>query len=163
MKTLPAVLTRRTLLRGCLLVTLALVSFARAADDKVIAAVQAADDERLAATVAADRARLEAIYSADLHYVHSSGKADTKSSQIQGITTSASRYERFEHKQRTFTPAAPGIVLMRGRVLVHMSNKQTGEKVVNDINYLAVWREENGKWRFLAWQAARNLPPDAKK
>ena len=37
-------------------------------------------------------------------------------------------------------------------------------KLVNDLNYLAVWREEKGKWRFLAWQSCKNPPPgDAKK
>jgi len=48
---------------------------------------------------------------------------------------------------------------MKGRVLVHMKSKTTGQKLVNDLNYLAVWREENGKWRFLAWQSCRNVPP----
>lgn len=126
--------------------------------DKLIAAVRAADDERLAATKAADRTRLSAVYSDDLHYAHSNGRLDTKTSQIQGIATGANAYESFEHKDRTFVPAAPGIVLMKGRVLVHMSNKQSGQKSTNDLNYLAVWREEKGKWRFLAWQSCKNVP-----
>ena len=134
----------------------------RAADEKLLAAVRAADDERIAATMAADRARLGAVYSDALRYAHSNGKVDTKASQIQGITTGGNQYERFEHKERTFTPAGPGIVLMQGRVLMHMSSP-TG-KLVNDLNYLAVWREEKGKWRFLAWQSCKNPPPgDAKK
>src|SRR3954470_13670358 len=126
---------KTTLLRLLPLLALFAVA-ARAADDKLIAAVRAADDERLAATMAADRARLDAIYSDDLHYVHSNGKNDTKASQIQGITTGNNRYESFDHKDRVFTPAAPGIVLMRGRVHVHMINQQTGAKTMNDINYL---------------------------
>ena len=163
MKTYPAP-RRRFLHLACFFAAVPFLSFLRGADDKIIAAVRAADDERLAATVAADRARLDASYSDDLHYVHSSGKIDNKASQIQGVTTGGNKYERFEHKDRNFVPVAPGIVLMRGRVLVHMSNKQSGEKITNDINYLAVWREEKGKWRFLSWQAARNLPPtEAKK
>ena len=145
----------KTLLR--LLPLLALFTTAiHAADDKLIAAVRAADDERIAATQAGDAKRLAAIYSDALHYAHSNGKVDTKASQIKGITTSGNTYERFEHKERTFIPAGPGIVLMKGRVLMHMSNA-TG-KVVNDLNYLAVWREEQGKWRFLAWQSCKNPP-----
>lgn len=165
MKTNPSSVTRRRLL--CLVSLFAAVpclSVLRAADDRVIAAVRAADDERLAATINGDRTRLEASYSDDLHYVHSSGKVDNKTSQIQGIVKSGSRYESFDYKERKFVPAGPGIVLMMGRVLVHMSNKQSGQKVTNDINYLAVWREEKGKWRFLAWQAAKNeAAPTAKK
>ena len=164
MKNHPASIRRGRFL--CLVSCLALMPLPilRGADDKIIAAVRAADDARIAATKKADRAGLEASYSDALSYVHSSGKADNKASQIQGIVNSTSAYENFDYKERTFIPAAPGIVLMKGRVHVHMRNKASGEKIMNDINYLAVWREENGKWRFLAWQAARNTPPaDAKK
>jgi ketosteroid isomerase-like protein len=124
-----------------------------------IVAVTAADDERCAATQAGDRTRLAASYSDDLHYAHSNGKIDTKASQIEGVINGPNIYEKFEYKDRTFVPAGPGVVLMKGRVLVHMKNKTTGQKLVNDLNYLAVWREENGKWRFLAWQSCRNVPP----
>ena len=164
MKTYPAPLTRRHGFRlVCFLAVLPFLTLLRGADDKIIAAVRAADDERVAATKAGDAARLQASYSDDLHYAHSSGKVDTKASQIQGITTGGNRYDSFEYKDRTFVPAAPGIVLMKGRVLVHMSNKQSGQKTTNDLNYLAVWREEKGKWRFLAWQSCKNPEPATPK
>lgn len=147
---------------GRLLLVFALaVALGRAADDKLITAVRAADDERIAATMAADRARLAAVYSDGLHYAHSSGRVDTKATQIEGIVTGGNQYEKFEHKERTFVPAAPGIVLMKGRVLMHMRNQATGDRLVNDLNYLAVWRQEQGQWRFLAWQSCRNPPTDA--
>jgi hypothetical protein len=150
------------LLLGCAALV-AFFSIGRAADDKIKVAVEKADDERGAATKAADRARLEAIYSDSLHYAHSSGRVDTTTSQIQGKLTSGNTYEAFEYKERTIIPAGPGVAIMKGRVNVHMRSK-SGEKTVNDINYLAVWREENGKWRFLAWQASKNpSPADAKK
>jgi hypothetical protein len=133
------------------------------AEERLVAAVRAADDERVAATVAGDRRRLEAIYSDDLHYRHSNGRADTKASQIEGLVAGANRYESFEYKERTFTPAAPGIVLMQGRLLMHTVNKKTAQKNTLDLFYLAVWREENGRWRFLAWQSCRNPEAEAKK
>ena len=136
----------------------------RAAEDAVIAAVRAADDERVAATMAADAARLSASYSDKLHYAHSSGKVDTKGSQIAGITTGPNKYERFEYRERTFIPAGPGVVLMKGHVLVHTRNKNSGQAGLLDLNYLAVWRQEAGRWRFLAWQSCRNPAlADAKK
>jgi hypothetical protein len=149
--------------RVCLLAAFAGLSLLRAADDKIIAAVRAADDERIAATVAGDRARLSAVYSDDLHYGHSNGRVDTKASQIQGLTTGANKYEAFEHQTRTFVPVGPGIVLMKGHVLMRMTNKQSGAKLTNDLNYLAVWREEKGKWRFLAWQSCKNPVPESAK
>jgi hypothetical protein len=130
-----------------------------AAGDKLIAAVTAADDERQAATTAADRARLEAIFSNDLRYAHSSGLVDSKASYIASLVSRQAVYESFDYKERAFLPAAPGIVLMTGRVLVHSRNG--GEKVALDLNFLAVWREENGHWRFLAWQSCRNPPTPA--
>ena len=137
---------------------------AHAADEKIIAAVRAADDARVAATKAGDRAGLAAIYSDGLHYGHSNGKVDSKASQLEGVIAGANRYDAFEYKERTFVPAGPGVVLMKGRVLVHMTNKTSAQKSTMDLNYLAVWREENGKWRFFAWQSCRNpVDPAAKK
>lgn len=136
------------------------VAAAHAADAKLIAAVRAADDARIAATKAGDKAGLEASYSDDLHYAHSNGKVDTKATQLTGVLTGGNRYDAFDYKERTFVPAGPGIVLMKGRVLVHMTNKQTNAKTTNDLNYLAVYREEKGTWRFLAWQSCKNPPAE---
>jgi hypothetical protein len=131
-----------------------------AADDSVTAAVRAADEERLAATQAAEPARLNAIISDQLHYAHSNGKIDTKESYVKSLTSRSTVYESFDYQTRNFTAVGPGIVLMTGRVVIHASND--GQKVINDLNFLAVWREEGGKWRFLAWQSCKN-PPAAGK
>ena len=124
------------------------------ADTNVMAGIAAADDERQAATKAGDRERLEAIFSDELHYAHSSGKIDSKASYIASLVSHQTVYESFEYKARNFLPVAPGIVLMTGRVLVHSRNGE--QKIALDLNFLAVWREEHGKWRFLAWQSCKN-------
>ena len=128
-------------------------------NDKILADVTAADEERQAATKAGDRARLEAIFSNDLRYAHSSGKIDSKASYTESLVSHQTVYESFDYKERNFMPVAPGVVLMSGRVLVHSRNGL--EKVNLDLNFLAVWRLENGHWRFLAWQSCRNPPPAA--
>ena len=150
----------RLLLRTLTLLAL-LVSLARAADEKLIAAVRAADDERLAATMAGDRARLQAIFSDDLRYSHSNTKVDTKASFIETLVARKSVYESFEHKERTFVPAGPGVVLQHGRVLTRVRNASGVNPL--DLAYLAVWRLENGQWRFLAWQSCRVPPPEPAK
>jgi len=146
----------KTTLPRTLVLLLALVwtAAARAADTPLTAAVRAADDERVAATIAADPARLDAIFSADLHYAHSSGKVDTKASYSQSLTSHSTVYETIEYAQRDFLPAGPGVVLMTGRALIKSRNAG-----LLDLNFLAVWREENGHWRFLAWQSCKNPPP----
>lgn len=124
--------------------------------EQMIAAARTADDERLAATLAADPARLDAIFSADLRYAHSSGKVDTKASYVKSLVSRGTVYESFDYQDRDFTIAGPGVVIMSGRVIIHSRND--GQPVALDLNYLAVWREENGHWRFLAWQSCRNPP-----
>jgi hypothetical protein len=133
---------------------------ASAAEDSVIAAVRAADDERVAATLAADRARLNAIFSDELHYAHSSGKIDTKAVYVDSILHRTSVYASYEYVRRDFLRAADGIVLMPGRVRIEAGTAAQTNPL--DLNFLAVWRLEHGKWRFLAWQSARNPPPAAK-
>lgn len=128
-----------------------------AAEDKAVAAARAADDERIAATKSGERARLDAIFSNDLHYAHSSGTIDTKASYMDALTSKRTVYESFDYKQRDFKVAAPGIIVMTGRVLIKAVSN--GARADNDLNFLAVWREENGQWRFYAWQSCKNPPP----
>ena len=129
----------------------------RAADDPVIAAVRAADAERVAAIQAGDGPRLDAIFSDALRYAHSSGHVDTKASYMKALTSHKTVYETYDYKEQTFSPVAPGVVMMTGRVVIHARNA-SGPNLL-DLNYLAVWREEGGKWRFLAWQSCKNPPP----
>lgn len=133
----------------------------RAADENVLAAVRAADDARVAATIAADRASLSEIYSDDLQYTHSSGKSDNKAVHLEGVGRRTNAYEKFDYLTRDFRVAAPGIVLMSGHVIIHSTNAKG--KHQNDVNFLSVWREEQGKWRLLSWLAARNVSAESAK
>ncbi|MCX6951841.1 MAG: nuclear transport factor 2 family protein [Verrucomicrobia bacterium] len=129
--------------------------------ERIRAALTAADDERLAATKAGDAARLGAILSDDLHYTHSSGKVDTKASLIASLASKASVYESFDYKKRTFTLIGSGIATMTGRVITKVG--PPGKPNELDLSFLAIWREENGKWRFLAWQSCKMPAPVAAK
>jgi hypothetical protein len=77
---------------------------------------------------------------------------------MKALTSHATVYESYDYKEQNFTLAAPGLVLMTGRVLTHTRNA-TGANDL-DLNFLGVWREEHGQWRFLAWQSCKN-PPSA--
>ena len=153
----PALL-RRSLAVFCFTVSTFTV---RANDADTIAAVKTADDERVAALIKADVAALDHLLSEQLHYAHSSGVVDTKASYRESVATHRSVYVSFEYLQRDFVPAAPGIVLMEGRALIKAGN--SAQQNLLDLNYLAVWRLEDGQWRFLAWQSCRNPPTSAAK
>lgn len=137
--------------------TTAYVLLAPLEADRLITAVRMADDDRLDAMTAGDAARLDAIFSDDLRYAHSNGRVENKADFIKSLAGRRMVYESFAYQERTFQAVGPGVVLMSGRVLVHASS--AGQKLVLDLNFLAVWREEGGRWRFLAWQSSRNPPP----
>ena len=131
--------------------------WARAVEADLLAAVRAVDDERVAATVAADRVRLDRIYSDALRYAHANGKIDDKAQHIAALADKKTSHDRFDYHVREFRSAGPGVVLMSGRLLIHTTGAQGRQ--VNDVNFLAVWREESGRWRLLDWQAAKNPAP----
>jgi hypothetical protein len=123
------------------------------ADDARAAALRSADDARIAAMKAPGREQLAAIFSDDLHYAHSSGAVDGKASFIDALVSGQSRYVGYEIVERKFTFPAPGVALMTGRARLEVANATGGMKAT--LSYLAVWREEQGQWRFLAWQSCR--------
>ncbi len=125
-----------------------------ASEAEDIAAVTAADNERVAAILAGDAERLGALLSDDLRYAHSSGHIDTKATALAATASHRTVHERHEYLERKFTEVAPGVVLMTGRVIFH--ERSGGQPQVLDLNFLAVWRNEGGHWRFLAWQSCKN-------
>jgi len=134
-------------------------SFDYADNDNSVAAVRAADEVRVAASIALDRERLASVLSDELHYAHSNGAIDSKESYIDSIISGRSVYETYDYQKRTFTPVAPGVVLMTGRV--HIQSRNANGPFRLDLNFLAVWRKEGGAWRFFAWQSCRNPAPPA--
>jgi len=137
----------------------AYVLLAPAEIDHLVAAVRAADDERVAATMAADPARMEAAYSDELHYAHSNGKLDNKKSYLDSIVSRRTVYSGYEYLQRDFQIATPDIVIMTAHVLITAGNGTVPNRI--DLNVMAVWRLEGGKWRFLSWLSSKILPPAA--
>lgn len=126
------------------------------AESAAFADLRAADDERTAAILAADPARLDAILSDELSYAHANGITEDKAAFIESLTSRRAVYKSFEYTRHRFIPVAPGVVLMTGRVLIRAGS--AGQQNLLDLSFLAVWRQEGGRWRFLAWQSSRNPP-----
>ncbi len=137
-----------------LLLSCCLFAFSlQAADEATLAA---ADDARIAAMKAGDRDKLAAIFSDDLNYAHSNGVVDKKAGFIDILVEGRTKYLDYDHVERNFTFPAPGIALMNGRTRIQAET--ANGKMDSVLSYLAVWRLEDGQWRFLAWQSCR-LPP----
>ncbi len=119
-------------------------------------AVRQRDDARIVAQKNGDRAALEDIFSDDLHYAHSSGTENNKATFIAALTSGHTKYQSIVFESRTFTHAGPGAVLITGKCL--MKETRDGVPDALHLNFLDVWRLENGTWRFLAWQSNRLHP-----
>lgn len=143
-----------------LLILLALAAQAFAQASSPLAAVQSADDARVAAMKSPNRETLAALFSDELHYAHSSGSVDTKGSFLDALTSGKTKYLGIDYEKREFTFPAPGIALMTGRARLRVATAESSMDSV--LSFLAVWREEQGQWRFLAWQSCK-LPPAVAK
>ena len=137
-----------------------LVTFVSFAEDAPLAAVQAADDVRVAAMKSPDRDKLGAIFSDELRYAHSSGAVDTKASFIEVLLKGTTKYQAVDYVERNFTFPAPGIALMTGSAKFKIGTE--AGPIEPTLAFLAVWKLEGGKWRFLAWQSCKLAPPAAK-
>lgn len=124
-----------------------------------LAALQTADEARVLAMRSGDRDQLGKIFSDDLHYAHSNGVVDTKASFIDILVSGKTKYTGYDYEERKFTFPAPGIALMSGRARVQAVS--ANGQMDSVLSYLAVWKNEGGTWRFLAWQSCK-LPPAAK-
>lgn len=122
-------------------------------DAQLVAAVQAADDARVAAMRTPTQEKLEAIFSDELHYAHSSGAIDTKKSFIEVLSSGKTKYLDMSYEKRDFSFPAASVALMTGRV--HVKVEAGTNKLDSVLSYLAVWRLENGQWKFLAWQSCK--------
>jgi ketosteroid isomerase-like protein len=140
-------------------IVLALTFQAFAEDNPQLASVKAADKARVAAMQSGDRAKLDGIFSDELRYAHSNGVVDTKTSFIDILSAGKTKYVGYDYEEQNFTFPAPGIALMSGRA--HVKAESEGKAMDAVLSFLAVWREEKGRWRFLAWQSCK--PPVAAK
>ena len=140
-----------------LFVTFSILSHAE--DNARLSAVKAADKTRVTAMQTADRDQLTAIFSDELRYAHSTGVVDTKTSFIDVLTSGKTKYVGYDYEEQSFTFPAPGIALMSGRA--HVKAETANGTMDSVLSFLAVWREENGQWKFLAWQSCK-LPPATK-
>lgn len=128
-----------------------------AEENPLLVALRSADQARILAMQSPDREKLDAIFSEDLRYAHSNGMVDTKASFIDILTSGKTRYVGFDYEDQDISFPAPGIALMAGRARIRAESEVGSVDTV--MSFLAVWREEKGKWRFLAWQSCKLPPP----
>lgn len=122
------------------------------AEPAVISALRA-DKARLAAMMAGDADALGKLMSDQLRFVHSDGRVESKGDYVKNLLAGDTAYADVKTSELETTQVANDVVVVLG---VQEMRKRLGPDWSNiKLRYLAVWRNESGTWRMVAWQSAR--------
>lgn len=107
---------------------------------------------RASVLVGADRKSLSDLFADDLIYGHSSGLVDNKVEYIDKIMSGEIRYQSVEPLIETVAALGEHGAVVTGRL--NIEAVISGQQRSLRSRYVAVWRREGDKWRFLAHQSA---------
>jgi hypothetical protein len=123
-----------------------------AAEPAVISAVRA-DKARLTAMMAGDGDALAKLMSDQLRFVHSDGRVESKADYVKNLMAGDTQYADAKTSELETMQVSPDVVVVLG---AQEMRKRLGTEWSNiKLRYLAVWRNESGTWRMIAWQSAR--------
>lgn len=135
-----------------LAMSIVFASASQAAEPAVIAAMRA-DKARLSAMMAGDGEALGRLMSEQLRFVHSDGRVESKTDYVKNLMAGDTAYTDAKTSELETVQIAPDVVVVLG---VQQMRKKLGTEWSDiKLRYLAVWRNENGAWRMIAWQSAR--------
>jgi ketosteroid isomerase-like protein len=118
-----------------------------------VAAVLRADEARVAAMMAGDATALGRLMSEELAFVHSDGRIESKADYVKNVLAGDTAYADVKTAGvRTMEPA-PGVVILIGAQDMRKRLGPTWSEV--KLRFMAVWRNEGGAWRMVAWQSMR--------
>lgn len=122
------------------------------AEPAVISAVRA-DKARLTAMMAGDGEALARLMSDQLRFVHSDGRVESKADYVKNMMAGDTEYANAKTSELETMQISPDVVVVLG---VQEMRKRLGPTWSDiKLRYLAVWRNESGTWRMIAWQSAR--------
>jgi len=117
--------------------------------EATLAEIKKLEDRRYGAMLSNDIAALDRLLSDDLVYTHSNGQRDSKSEYLSQVASGHFKYHsisRPEEEVRGFGEMAMVIGRMVAKVTVGGTEKRL------DNRSLAIWIQERGEWRLLAYQ-----------
>ena len=117
---------------------------------ETITTIKRLENERYAAMLAKDVEALDRFLHDDLFYMHSSGVADTKASDIAGVRDRVWDYRRIDRSEQTFRTHET-IALVFNRLSISVAIR--GELKEIDSRALAVWIPSGGSWQLIALQS----------
>src|SRR6187455_1487346 len=140
-------MSRWTMLGGLML---GLVQMARA--EPAVISVVRADKARLTAMMAGNGQALDALLSDQLRFVHSDGRVESKADYVKNLMAGDTEYADAKTSELETMQVSPDVVVILG---VQQMRKRLGPDWSDiKLRYLAVWRNDSGTWRMMAWQSA---------
>lgn len=130
------------------------VAFGASSDE---AAVRSADERRIQATISGRAEDLRELLSDELVYAQADGRVQTKAQLVAALPSSQLKYLSVEPSEEVFQSIAPHAATLSGRARLVVD--ASGRKLSFTLRFLAVWREESGHWRLLAYQSAQLEAP----
>jgi hypothetical protein len=112
--------------------------------------VQRLEDQRYSAVLAGDVDTFERLCHPQLVYTHSGGNRDSLEAYIDKLRTGSVRYHRIEHISEKITIVG-NTALVNLRMQADLTVNGTFLQMENAA--LAVWVNEGGSWKFIAYQA----------
>lgn len=119
--------------------------------------VRAADTARVLATIAGNVDRLGPLLSDALLYAHSDGRVQTKAEFLGAVKSAKLKYESYDYDDVKITRVTDDVATMSGKA--HLRATAGGIHVAFALNFLSVWRLEDGQWRMFAYQSAKLAEP----
>ncbi len=105
-----------------------------------------------------DVAALKTLLSEDLYYGHSGGYWDDKAGYLEKLANGTYAYCNARAVVRKVVPLGGDSFLIHGDLALEV--RLGGLETVMRSIYLAVWRREEGVWRFVAHQTALRAGED---
>lgn len=128
------------------------VTLLRAAESPV-EAVRRSDQSRLAAMMAGDGTALQKLLSDELSFVHSDGRVETKQDYVKNMLAGDTAYTDAKTSDVQAKQIAADVIVLIGAQEMKKRLGPTWSEI--KLKFMAVWRNEGGTWRMVAWQSMR--------
>ena len=111
---------------------------------------QTAEDARYAAQTSDDFAAMGKLFGDDLHYTHSSGKSDTKTSYIEVQRSKAIVYHDMQRSNVTVRTYGC-IAILTGDA--HYQVTVGGQETTPVLVFTSIWAKRDGGVQFVSWES----------
>jgi hypothetical protein len=105
---------------------------------------------RWKAQVAADVDELDGLFADAMTYTHSNGMVDTKESYLGALRDGTYNYVDIDVRESTSHDFGATVVVTGQAVATSESGRG---RLVSPMRYTAVWADQDGDWRFVAWHS----------